>query len=67
MLSGGNWEVVVEFWMQEAFLDLDSGAEEGNGSLAGTKPGRFVGLKQGDDDRCFSDGRNVVVIVGEVV
>ena len=30
MLSGGNWEVVVKLWKQEAFFD--SRAEEGDGS-----------------------------------
>ena len=50
MLSGGKWEVVVQFWTQEAFQDFDSWAEEGNGSVAGTKPGKFAGLEQGGDD-----------------
>ena len=67
MLSGRNWEVVIEFWKQEAFQDFDSGAVEGDGSVAGTKPGRFAGLEQGDDDCGFPDGRNVGVLVGEVV
>ena len=67
MLSGSNWKVVVEFWKQEAFQDFNSGAEEGDGSVAGTKPGRFAGLEQGNHDRCFPYGRNVGVTVGEVV
>ena len=55
--------MVVEVWKQEAFQDFNSGAEEGDGSVAGTKPGGFVGLEQGDDDCCFLDGWNVGVIV----
>ena len=67
VLSGGNWEVAVEFWKQEPFQNFDSGAEEGDGSVAGAKPGKFAGLKQGDDGSGFPDGWDVGVIVGEVV
>lgn len=54
--------MVVKFWKQEAFQDFGSGAEEGDGSVVGTKPGEFAGLQQGNDD-CFPDGGNVCVIV----
>ena len=50
--------MAVEFWKQDTFQNLDSGAEEGDGPVAGTKTGKFAGLNQGDDDNGLPDGRD---------
>ena len=46
MLSGRNWEVVIEFWKQEAFQDFDSGAEEGDSGV-GEEGGEEGGVDSG--------------------
>ena len=59
--------MAIEFWKQEPFQNFDSGTEKGNGAIVGTKPSRFAGLWDGDNYCGFPDGRDVGVVVGEVV